>query len=172
MRRSLNLDAIASLSMIAASLFLAWTAYSITASRPKPVPPYKAGDVLALTDLSKPLQQQAALVIWVSTSCQFCAKSMPFYGRLAADPARTLRLIVMGAEPEAQLQQFFDAHKVKVDQVIGGIRDVKLQGTPMLLVLAPGLKIKSTWFGQLQNATDEAQVQAAVTEPAPVPLLR
>lgn len=100
-----------------------------------------------------------ALVVYVSSTCQYCTGSMDFYRRLAAARVASggkLRLIAMGPEQADVLSSYMASHNVETDQRLQVSRgQAKLTGTPALLLLSRDRKIVGIWMGQLSPEEEQ-----------------
>lgn len=96
---------------------------------------------------------KAAVVIFVSSGCQYCTKSMDFYRRVSdsrSGASQPFKLIVVGLESVESLRTYTQAHNLGVDQLLQVRPGVlKLTSTPSLLLVAGDRKIKDVWYGQL-----------------------
>jgi hypothetical protein len=80
-------DTLASVVMIAASVYLATAVYQIkTRKSAAVITPYEVGEDLSAVPALGAHSQDRALVLFVQSSCHFCTASMPFYQRLAQTP--------------------------------------------------------------------------------------
>jgi hypothetical protein len=103
------------------------------------------------------------LVMWLSTNCVFCDRSMDFYRRLSALPNRA-RIVVAGRESEPILAAYLARHGVVADKIVSmpSLRETKLGATPMLVLVERNSRVRSAWRGLLVNQTDQDAVVKAV----------
>src|SRR5688500_7003841 len=87
---------------------------------PVPPPPVEAGRQLRLPASATDEGKSASLLLMLSTKCQFCTESMPFYTRLAALPAvrdGRIRLSVISLQPTGIMREYLAAHGLAVSSV-------------------------------------------------------
>ena len=165
-----RLSVVASLVMIAASVYLFWTAHEVKTRGPAiaVLKPYEIGEDLRSVTVLRPLADQRLLLMWIQSTCRFCTGSMPFYRRIAADDQRSVRLVALGPEPEAVIRSYLAQHGVRADFVLTAPPDMRLYSTPTLLLLTPGLKVSSVWKGQL-SAEQEHALESSLALGRPTP---
>ena len=157
-----TLDALASLAMISASVFLVVLATRVERQGELSVlRPYQAGDDLTSVSELKDFDDERWLLMWIQSTCQYCTASLPFYGTLARDGERSVRIVAAGVEPEDTIRQYLRENGIEVDRVVGAPADVRLFATPTLLLVGRGLIVESVWVGQLTR-DDEDQVRRAI----------
>lgn len=127
---------------------------------PAAPPPIASGARLSLHASLRPGGAPAALVIAVSTNCQYCTASMPFYRRLAELPAvreGRLRLGIVGIQPPDQIREYFAQHGLSVPVVVHlSEAGVPLQATPTLLVINGEGAVTRSWAGRLRTDEEDA----------------
>jgi hypothetical protein len=164
------LHATASVAMIAASIYLLVAAHQVRTRHATltVLEPYEVGDELTDVAALRPLATERLLLMWIQSTCPYCGKSMPLYRRLAGDRQLAARLVAMGPESEEVIRAYLKENHVDVQDVFTGPQDVRLYGTPTLLVLEPGLKVSSVWAGAL-DADEEVRLAVAIgRRPSPL----
>ncbi len=103
------------------------------------------------------------LVLALQMGCHFCEESMPFYRRLSDEVVRTgigIIYVLPGALEESR-------GYLRTRGLLGGqvlqrqLRDVRVYGTPTLVLVDGGGTVKGVWVGKL-NPMRERQVEDAV----------
>jgi hypothetical protein len=127
---------------------------------PGPPPPIKAGTRFALHKDLQPGQARASVVVVLSSSCQYCTASMPFYRRLAElDVVRNgqVRFGVIGLQPDPVIREYMASNGLDVRTLVhvsaGG---VAVQATPTLLITDSQGAVTRSWAGRLPPADEEA----------------
>lgn len=145
-------------------------AASSVATAPAPVPPaLKVGDVLPSAGQFNPARSGATLVLVLSTECQFCTDSMPFYSRLTQMQAvRNGRLHVSVASLQAEdaMRGHLDGHGVKVPTIVRIVDTaLRISATPTLFLVGADGHIASIWNGRLRP-DQEKELQEAIAKMA------
>jgi len=112
----------------------------------------------------------ATLVLALSTHCDFCQASLPFYQKLAAfknsSPAR-VRLATVMSEPKEEIEAYLKKHSIAVDAAFSmPMSQIGVKGTPSLLLLDGQDKLIESWIGQL-NSQEESEVIAHLQKICP-----
>ncbi len=122
------------------------------------------GDKFALPNK---MAGKAALVVYLSPTCQFCTESMPFYKRLEEVTdirSGVVQFIVASSEPERDVLVYLKSHGVAVglfaDATAVGI---KTRSTPTLALVKSDGSVRSVWVGRL-NGDQEQQVVTALAD--------
>jgi thiol-disulfide isomerase/thioredoxin len=171
-----RLDKAANISLIIACLlFIGVLARNYYLSR-KPDPSVELGiekgEQVELPGVASADRQSAAatLVLALSTNCDFCQASSPFYQKLAtfknSSPAR-VRLATVMSEPQEEIEAYLKKHGIAVDAVFSmPVTQIGVKGTPTLLLLDGQNKLIESWVGQL-NDQEESEVIAALKKVCP-----
>lgn len=105
------------------------------------------------------------LLLYVDADCGYCTRSMPFYQRLtrlAVDPKHPFRVIVVTDDTINRVRSYLASHSVgPFDTALISNTDLRLPGTPSLLVLGSGRRVLGAWFGLL-GPDEESQVIAVL----------
>lgn len=132
----------------------------------------KKGDQVELPGVASADGQSAAatLVLALSTHCDFCQASAPFYQKLAvfknSSPAR-VRLATVMSEPKEEIEAYLKQHGIAVDAVVSiPVTQIGVKGTPTLLLLDGQNKLIESWVGQL-NTRQESEVIASLQKICP-----
>ena len=130
------------------------------APRPPAAPPFAAGTKLALHPSLTTGSSRASIVVALSTTCQFCTASMPFYRRLADQAAASdgrIKVGVVGLQPEVQIREYMAGNGLAVRTVID-LREagVPVQATPTLLIVNGAGEVTRSWAGRLRPDEEEA----------------
>ena len=130
--------------------------------RVAPIPP---GTKLALHETLRPGGARGSIVLALSTNCQYCTASMPFYSRLQALDAVAngrVRLSVVALQPAAQMREYLASHDVSVDRIVQfPDAGVNIRGTPTLILVNADGEVVNSWAGQLR-ADEEAEFVKAL----------
>ncbi len=138
----LLIAAVVSLSLAVASL--AWLA-----STGRKSPSIAPGDALAAPPELDFQHNDRTLLMWISTRCQPCLASMPFYQRLTSAP-RHVRIVVAGREPIDELRECVGRYGLHPDAVVSlGDRPFTLQSTPTLVLVGSRGVVRQVWSGVL-----------------------
>jgi hypothetical protein len=136
--------------------------------RPTPDVVWKAGDRLpAIADLDFS-KAERTLLLFLSSRCTFCTRSMPFYGKLVStrqESGASVRFVALSTEPRASLLAYTQAHGVVLDQIIsidrGQLPPLKMRGTPTLVLVDDVGSVLQHWRGMLPPS-GEAEVEMLV----------
>jgi hypothetical protein len=100
--------------------------------------------------------EEADLTVFVAISpdCRFCTLSMPFYARItaaAAQSRRRVRVVIAATAPVDTTKAYlarFGVHPASVVRLPG---DIRLKGTPTLVLMSSTRTIVAGWFGRLSS---------------------
>jgi hypothetical protein len=106
-----------------------------------------------------------SLLLVLSTTCQFCEASMPFYRELAAlndVQAGRLRIVVISIQPPEQMRAHLDARRLTPSAIVPALdTPLRLEGTPTIILVDRKGVVDSSWKGQLHKTGERAVVQAS-----------
>ncbi|HJU53728.1 MAG TPA: hypothetical protein VJ715_04115 [Pyrinomonadaceae bacterium] len=89
------------------------------------------------------------LLLAISTTCQFCSESAPFYQRLAQG-RRDYRLIAVSPQTVNESRKYLDRLGVAVDKVMQVPFDsLGIRGTPTLALVDSSGVVTEVWVGKL-----------------------
>lgn len=125
--------------------------------------PISPGTKLALHETLRPGGARGSLVLALSTNCQYCTASMPFYNRLQALEAVAngrVRLSVIALQPAPQMREYLVSHDVRVDRIVQfPDAGVSIRGTPTLILVNADGEVVNSWAGQLEAAEEAAVIR-------------
>lgn len=138
---------------------------------PAPSASMAAGTVVTL-GAEMPDEVQGALVLALSTTCQYCTASMPFYRRIAASDAVNsgrLQLIVASIQGEPAMKSYLASHDLPVAAILpAASTGLGIRATPTLVVVDSNRRVVGSWEGELgeERQTDVFDTLAAVLQDA------
>jgi len=122
-----------------------------------------AGERLDVLRGALPAGAEKALFIAVAPNCHFCNDSMAFYKQLverrdsAGSPVKVVAAVA-SEDAKAQEQSKLTASGVKPDAIVQlDFRQLKVPGTPTVLLVDRQGKVLSVWMGKL-DARGESEV--------------
>jgi thioredoxin-related protein len=128
----------------------------------------KAGDQLPGLHAYNWKAHDRTLVLALRNGCHFCEDSMPFYRRLAKleqSNQTGAHLIAVFPDDPAVVRQVAEAQQLTIEVVPGTeLGQVKVQGTPTLMLVDEQGRVSRVWMGELPSA-EEAEVIAAISKP-------
>ena len=128
----------------------------------------KVGDQLPGLDAYKWDAHDRTLVLALRSGCHFCEASMPFYRRLAQLEQSNqigVHLIAVFPDDPAVVRQVEETQQLTIEAVAGfELGQVKVQGTPTLMLVDEQGRVSKVWMGELP-AAEEAEVIAAISKP-------
>ena len=105
------------------------------------------------------------LVIALRRSCPYCKASLPFYKQLSdLEKSSVLRahLLVVMRSDESAGRSFLKTGEVEVQGIFGqNLDDLKVTGTPAVMLLDSSGRIEQTWVGQLTPRLEKEVINAA-----------
>lgn len=153
----------ANLAMIATCVavcaFLGWRILADPARPRAPVPKgYSAGEPMDNLDGVVFSSSPKSLVLFVASTCRFCADSMPTYAAWSRTRHGRFQIVAAGLESPDVLRRFMALHGVEVDAVVT-VRpgDTKLFATPTALVIDRSGRVVSQWVGSLGQRASALQ---------------
>ena len=108
-------------------------------------------------------RNQRTLVLAISTTCQFCKDSVPFYQRLGA-AGTDVKMVAVLPQPVGEAQKYLSGAGVHVDEVRQvPLNTLGVRGTPTLLLVNDVGVVTDVWVGKLQP-DQETQVLTALVK--------
>lgn len=131
----------------------------------------KAGERLSVQGVNWTLADRTVVLV-VRANCGYCAASMPFYKSLVVrrdlERAR-VRFVVLTTDEPTVLSRYLSSQGVTADQTRRvASREMRIRGTPTLLVVSPSGVVEALWAGQLDGQSQQ-RVQAALFPAGPRP---
>jgi|SRR5882724_7249490 len=130
----------------------------------------RAEDAIALgSRLSPPAgyswaSHSKTLILAIREGCVYCKNSVPFYKRLSDLREKSqMRAAFLAVMPDSREtgSQFLTANNIGVDGMYSlPLSDIKVSGTPTLLLLDNQGRIEKAWVGQLPAAQENAVLAA------------
>jgi hypothetical protein len=117
---------------------------------------YVVGDELPETIVDP---GKRTVLLFVSSTCQYCSASMPFYGRLLEEQRQRdqFDVIAVGFEPEERLRSYFGEHRVDIRAIRRATPgELKFRSTPTLIVTDASGIVEGAWVGLLAPDREEA----------------
>jgi hypothetical protein len=132
-------------------------------SRSKPPAParetYLVGEPLDVKSDIELAAGRITTVLFLKTTCKFCAESMDFYRRLSAVVDRG-SIIVISEESKDSMREYLDAQRFHPDRIISMPRSSlkKVRGTPTLLLVGSNGVILDVRLGSVRETADQDEV--------------
>lgn len=99
-------------------------------------------------------QADRTLVLFISTGCQYCIASTPFYQRLVQAHPK-IPIIVAFPQKEDVAREYLVKQKIPVSEVISAPQLLQeTTGTPTLMLVDKTGKVKKAWVGLLSPSTE------------------
>jgi hypothetical protein len=138
------------------------------ADRPT-VQQYKVGDRVTASEFPVDLSRSPqTLLLVLNSNCHFCTESTPFYRDLVAargPGTQVTRVVVVGVENVETLQGYLARQQIAVDEVRSiRLTQVKIRGTPTLLLLDRSGSVKGVWPGYLTDEQRKTEIIKLVKE--------
>jgi hypothetical protein len=114
------------------------------------------GTKFALKDMNWQVSEKS-VALALSTTCHFCTESAGFYRELV-QRCKEQHVHTVAVFPQAvnEAQSYLQNVGVTVDEIRqGSFPDLKIGGTPTLLLLDNGGVVKSVWVGKLPPAKEQ-----------------
>jgi hypothetical protein len=119
------------------------------------VPQYQIGEIVPLQGANFAMARRT-LVLYFQSSCRYCTDSMPFYRALRERQAgrrQEVQFLGVAPEPLSIAVNYLRTHQVELDRVFTVQRgELKLRGTPTLLLLNERGQLVKQWRGRLSDA--------------------
>ncbi len=161
-----KLDVAANVAIIATCVIASTVLVRRELFAPRPEPPpaaVRAGEHLDVLRDAVPAGAERALVLALAPDCHFCNESMTFYARLLDRRDRSRSQVkVVAAVPSGDARMLeharLAANGVRPDALVQvDFRQLKIQGTPTILLVDRQGKVLSVWMGKL-NTQGESEV--------------
>lgn len=99
------------------------------------------------------------ILIAMSTGCDFCTHSTPFYKQLTeAQRERNSPVHIVGLFPESErtVDQFLHQYQLSIDRVSNvDFTSLNVAGTPIIIVVDSRGRILNFWVGQLSKDAEQ-----------------
>jgi hypothetical protein len=170
-----NTDRLANVAVIVMCMTLSgaaiWTVFSNRSSGAQRGNPYQVGELTDFKDAGFESSERTLLLV-VSSSCQTCTRSLPFY-RTAIETASAsrkqnaaprARIVVVALDPPDVGKKYLDDNDVKPDALIRMPSSAwqRIRGTPTILLVDSKGTVLDTWVGLL-SSEEEKQVLRKLT---------
>lgn len=167
-----RLEAAANVAVIVSAVVVAFVATTRFWARPPQHPDllsllYPKGAAAPIAEGLDYSTANRTYVVVLSSSCEVCTASMPFYRQLAADvesSSGTSRFVVLVTEPTETARSYLTRHNLRVSILLHVQPEaVRSTPTPLLLLVDARGTIVQGWLGKLA-AEAEKQVLSGVTQ--------
>lgn len=138
---------------------------------PSQVPNYKVGDRIAKPQDLSLSKSPLTLVLATQSTCKYCTASLPFYARLA-DRAQSAGVRFIGVTNEGieVNAKYLQNGNVPITEIVDVAQtELKIRGTPTLLLLRSDGEVVRAWHGRLKPSEEEEVLQALQQMGAPSP---
>jgi hypothetical protein len=96
------------------------------------------------------------LVLAISARCSFCEASLPFYARLASADTDAVRIVAVLPESDSEARGFVKRIGSDLTALTGqNFRDLRIEGTPTLILLDSKRKVEKVWTGKLSSGQEQ-----------------
>lgn len=155
---AMRLETITNVGLLIASIVVTGAVVHRFVAGPQPVAElYENGEAITPPPSVAVASTDSTAFLFLSSKCQYCTESMPFYSQLS-DGRRVGRyqLVVLGHEPSTDLRKYLDEYGVAVDH-IESVKpgQYRFRGTPSLLVVDRKGKVRGHWNGALRGRESE-----------------
>jgi len=122
-----------------------------TAKASSDEPAYMVGERLRLEgiDFSR---ASKTLVVFLSSSCQYCIDSIPFYRKLTHDrshAAGQFQLVIVGIESSERMTGLLRTYQLSADQLVSAPRrTLRVGAIPTVILTDRRATIRRIWVGQ------------------------
>lgn len=105
------------------------------------------------------------VIVAMSSSCHFCQESVPFYRHLAelrgGAPDQSFQLTAVFPESADAAKQYVERNQLSFDATTGAnLGDLKLAGTPTVIVVDGSGKVLDFWVGKLTPEAEQEVITA------------
>jgi thioredoxin-related protein len=147
-----KIEVFANLAIIAAALGLVGLiGYRYFGAEAVKSQEFKIGENISLANTNWAEKEQT-LVLVLQKTCHFCQESMPFYKKLTeiAKTRGKTKVVAVFPDPLDDSTQYLNRQSVIVDEIKqSGLTDIKVRGTPTILLVDKDGKIQNSWIGKL-----------------------
>jgi thioredoxin-related protein len=134
---------------------------------PQPTAPFfQKGDTIPAFDGLHLHNADQTLLLVLKHDCHFCAESIPFYQRLPREvqsrgSLQRIQFVMLTADDPETAKQYMDDNKLALNSIVTipppRHRELKVPGTPTLILVDRAGVIQQMWLGEL-DASREAQL--------------
>lgn len=165
----ITLDVVSNMTMTVASVFLIvvvgmqWHSPAAgTLNRQVTSPSYNEGQAFPQIPGLTTTRDKPTLLLFVKSTCKYCTESLPFYARIIQGQRAgwAVEIAAVTQEPAEQCRAYLVSGGLAIDKVltVAGT-DVRLRGTPTLVLLSPKGTVIKIWEGKLSPDREEEVVR-------------
>ena len=159
LERAANVATIVAALVVCTYFGVRLTTKAEVASPPAQRPAFTRGDRFPTTlGVAFGGGQSIRLFVAVREGCRFCEASTEFYRRLATRVSGTgVSLVGVCPSSSEACAEYFEKRSIPVGMAIGDeIGNLRIRGTPTLVLVSGDGKVLDTWEGQLPADKEEA----------------
>lgn len=151
--------------LLASAAVIVVFARNFTRKRTDVFPTIATGTKLALRDANW-RSGEDSMVLAISTTCSFCNQSAGFYRDLISQcKQQHVRTIAVLPQSTAEAGSYLKDKGIAVDEVRQAkLPDLRINGTPTLLLVDGSGVVKSVWVGKLESS-GQKEVLAKLSRP-------
>jgi hypothetical protein len=156
-----KLETAANLATLLVALLLAYVLIDrfVVHKTPAAPPSIRAGDKVPLTDVDWRGNGRTLIVV-LQKGCHFCSESAPFYQKLTREAVQSGKVHVMAVlpQPTREAMDYLSELGIPITDVRQvKLGEVKVRGTPTLLLVGNTGVVEKVWIGKLP-ADKESEV--------------
>lgn len=158
-----RLEVATNISILVAMTFLS-TVIGLRYFRPSdPVrPSVQVGDRLSLDGVNWAANKNTLLMV-LDKDCRYCQASTPFYKKLVREAAGAVALVAVMPHDLETSREYLRNSGIQVESVVrADLVDLKIPGTPALLLVDERGVVKKFWRGMLQSEKEETDVVSSI----------
>lgn len=104
------------------------------------------------------------LVSVLSTKCNYCKESLPFYKRLFGEQqtvGHVTRMVAVFPDPKSEVEQYKDQNQLSVESLSAmNYGTINVTGTPTLILLGSTGRVLDFWVGKLSKEEEQHVLEA------------
>lgn len=104
------------------------------------------------------------LIVALSTKCEYCTRSLPFYKRLLearAEKDTAANVFFVFSDNEKEVQKFVGKHELSASTVANiRYQELRIKSTPMVILVDSNREVLRSWVGQLPKEQEEEVIEA------------
>ncbi|MDQ3803897.1 MAG: thioredoxin family protein [Acidobacteriota bacterium] len=162
------LEVTTNLAVVLVSLVVLYTcawAYFSGTSKPRPEAGLRRGSTIVTPPGLNSGGSPQILLVAMTTGCQFCTDSIPFYNQMKAQQSniKGTRIVAVFPDSKDEVEKYVRQRQLNIESVAEvDFRLLGIPATPSLILLDGNGKVLDFWIGKL-SGEDERQAVNAVS---------
>jgi thiol-disulfide isomerase/thioredoxin len=130
--------------------------------------PYEIGEAVSTIKGVDFTAAEKTVLVVIKSNCPYCTASSPFYRRLLEEKeARkaSVQIVFAASQSDTQIADYLSQNELPNSSILRlQPGELKIRGTPTLLVVDKAGRVQSFWLGQLPEQQEKSMIEAVFRE--------